>query len=101
MPVPKDWNKNIVQGKTYDTNEQNGLALYEQVQNKLKIQHIMDTGIAESSLANRYGKEQIIKPRIGQGAFKVLITDAYQRRCAITGEKPCPSWRLHISSHIA
>ncbi|MFA5536800.1 MAG: HNH endonuclease, partial [Bacillota bacterium] len=45
---------------------------------------------AEGPLANLYGKEQIIKPRIGQGAFKVLITDAYQRRCAITGEKTLP-----------
>ena len=38
----------------------------------------------------RYGAEQVIRPRIGQGAFKVLITDAYHRRCAITGEKTLP-----------
>ena len=28
--------------------------------------------------------------RIGQGAFRVLITDAYSRKCAITGEKTLP-----------
>jgi putative restriction endonuclease len=27
---------------------------------------------------------------LGQGAFKVLVTDAYNRRCAVTGEKTLP-----------
>jgi len=38
----------------------------------------------------RYGSGQIIYPRIGQGTFKVLVTEASQRRCAITGEKTLP-----------
>lgn len=88
IPVPKDWNRNIVQGKTYDTQDVTGLMLYEQVQEKLRLQSLIQSGVA--SPQNRYGKEQIIKPRIGQGSFKVLITDAYQRRCAVTGEKTLP-----------
>jgi putative restriction endonuclease len=28
--------------------------------------------------------------RLGQGAFRILITDAYERRCAITREKALP-----------
>lgn len=31
-----------------------------------------------------------IQGRLGQGAFRVLVTDAYQRRCAITGERTLP-----------
>jgi len=89
IPVPKDWNRNIVQGKTYDTSEHNGLFLYEQVQDRLRILDFNDHN-AHNCSVNRYGKEKVIKPRIGQGAFKVLITDAYQRRCAITGEKTLP-----------
>jgi HNH endonuclease len=27
-----------------------------------------------------------VKPRLGQSSFRVLVTDAYKRRCAITGE---------------
>ena len=38
----------------------------------------------------RYGEPLLVKPRIGQGAFRVLVTDAYQRRCAITGEHTLP-----------
>ena len=90
IPVPQDWNRNIVQGKTYDTEEMTGLALYEQVQEKLRLQNVMQVGVMERDSEKRYGKEQIIKPRIGQGAFKVLITDAYHRKCAITGEKTLP-----------
>ena len=37
-----------------------------------------------------YGSPTLINPRLGQGAFRVLVTDAYKRRCAITGEKTLP-----------
>ena len=90
IPVPHDWSRSIVQGKTYSTAEHTGQKLYEQVQDKLRANALMESLVLEGSGTNRYGKEQIIKPRIGQGAFKVLITDAYQRRCAITGEKTLP-----------
>lgn len=88
IPVPADWSRNIVQGKTYDTGQPLGQALFEQVLARLRSENIMPFMAAESN--NRYGNEQIIRPRIGQGAFKVLITEAYQRRCAITGEKTLP-----------
>ncbi len=90
IPVPNDWNRNIVQGKTYNAFEATGQALFAQVQDKLRKQEVVQSIVKEGSSAYRYGKEQLIKPRIGQGAFKVLITDAYQRRCAITGEKTLP-----------
>lgn len=90
IPVPPDWSKNIVQGKTYNTSEALGRRLFEQVQEKLSSQDAEQSMVLEEVSGNRYGKEQIIKPRIGQGAFKVLITDAYKRRCAITGEKTLP-----------
>jgi hypothetical protein len=31
-----------------------------------------------------------VRQRLGQGAFRVLVTDAYERRCAVTGEKALP-----------
>jgi len=92
IPVPDNWSRNIVQGKTYDTSDYYGRQLYIQVQKKLHNQVAKENALREYTDAeNRYGKEQIIKPRIGQGAFKILVTDAYQRRCAITGEKALPA----------
>ncbi len=37
-----------------------------------------------------YGKSILTKVRLGQGAFRVLVTDAYTRRCSITGERTLP-----------
>lgn len=34
----------------------------------------------------KYGTPIEVRPRLGQSSFRVLVTDAYQRRCAITGE---------------
>ena len=33
----------------------------------------------------------MIHPRLGQGAFRILVTDSYHRRCAITGERTLPA----------
>jgi len=90
IPVPEDWSRNIVQGKTYDSTEMYGKNLYKKVMELLNKQSLAQTEINERSEDNRCWKEQIIKPRVGQGAFKILIADAYKRRCAITGEKTLP-----------
>ena len=37
-----------------------------------------------------FGKPQIVLPRLGQGLFRILVTDAYSRRCAMTGERTLP-----------
>ncbi len=38
-----------------------------------------------------YGEPVLVRPRRGQGAFQALVTNAYQRRCAITGESTLPT----------
>ncbi len=93
IPVPGDWKPNIVQGKSYDTNIAYGTELYEKIQQRLqRIKHdsLMTDRIFENDEESRYGSGYTIYPRIGQGAFRVLVTEAYQRRCAITGEKTLP-----------
>lgn len=39
---------------------------------------------------DRYGKKILIRPRLGQGSFKIVVTDAYRRSCAITKERVLP-----------
>lgn len=100
IPVPEDWKPNIVQGKTYDTDTLIGKRLYRQVQERLNRSISIDNAsyiIREDNATNRYGSGQIVYPRIGQGTFKVLVTEAYHRRCAITGEKTLP---VLEASHI-
>ena len=40
--------------------------------------------------AKRYGPPTLIQPRLGQGAFRIVVTDAYERRCAVSGERVLP-----------
>lgn len=92
IPVPEDWQSNIVQGKTYDTGSPLGKQLYNQVMRVMNERQLYQSEqIAESYLGEQYGSGYIVHPRIGQGAFKVMVTEAYHRRCAITGEKTLPA----------
>ena len=86
IPVPEDWKNSIVQGKTYSTDTVIGKKLYETVNERISIARV--TTSTEDRLL-RYS-ESLTKHRLGQGAFRVLVTDAYQRRCAVTGEKTLP-----------
>jgi len=46
------------------------------------------TCVAEET--DRYGNEFPTRARLGQGSFRVLVTEAYHRRCAVTGERTLP-----------
>lgn len=92
IPIPADWNPNTQPGKTYDTENFIGNRLLQQVEEKVKENNPMgsnsDPIFVENE--NRYGTGQLIIPRLGQGAFRVIVTEAYHRRCAISGEKTLP-----------
>jgi len=38
-----------------------------------------------------YGEPALVRQRLGQGAFRILVTDTYERRCAVTHEKALPA----------
>ena len=98
LPAPEDWHPNIVQGKTYATDDRIEMSLLNQVKEKLLLQNIPKDEIpAMTEETSRYGLEYITRARLGQGAFRVLVTDAYSRRCAMTGEKTLP---VLESAHI-
>lgn len=93
IPVPQDWKPNIVQGKSYDLSGAPGAALYQMVQERLQRRErgeVVGTVAREGSSNPRYGSEHLTAPRLGQGAFRVMVTEAYHRRCAVTGEKTLP-----------
>ena len=88
IPVPNDWKSSIVQGKTYDTDTAIGQRLYNDVVDILNGQYLNNKDNQPERIKRYY--ETVTKHRIGQGAFRVAVADAYQRRCAITGEKTLP-----------
>ncbi|MGH0033144.1 MAG: HNH endonuclease [Myxococcota bacterium] len=84
VPVPEDWRPNIVQGKTYDLTVEPGATMVRRLQEAQRGLRLRDEG------TERYGEATLVRPRLGQGSFRVVVTDAYQRRCAITGERVLP-----------
>ena len=92
IPVPPDWKPNIVQGKRYSGDSFAGRSLNQQVEERLKRSqyHFSDPNIIYEPDDNRYGSGYTAFPRLGQGAFRVMVTEAYHRRCAISGEKTLP-----------
>ncbi len=84
IPVPESWSPRIVTFKTYDTRDAEGLALWESINSRLR-----STSVTED--LEHHGKPQLIRPRLGEGAFRMLVTDAYKRRCAITQERTLPA----------
>ncbi len=93
IPVPPDWKPNIVQGKTYRGDSFVGLSLYQQVEERLRQSQYRPAApaIVNEPEGNRYGSGYTAFPRLGQGAFRVMVTEAYHRRCAISGEKTLPA----------
>jgi len=118
IPAPRDWAKSIVQGKGYSAADAIGGQIWEQVMDRLAVYRptTQEDGFGGSqwprdgamtgtdgwtgragqaagdsnSTTDRFGREYLTRARLGQGAFRVLVTGAYQRRCAITGEKTLP-----------
>lgn len=94
IPAPPDFALNTVQGKGYDSESGEGRALWEAVCERLR--NIAPERIEQSPAtlaavdSKGYGKPQIVLPRLGQGLFRIYLTDYYDRRCAITGERTLP-----------
>lgn len=92
IPIPASFALNIVSGKSYDTATEDGTALWGQVRTALAAGSTMREPAAsyETGDQERFGEAYLTRGRLGQGAFRVLVTDAYQRRCAVTGERTLP-----------
>ncbi len=82
LDQPTDWSSSIVRGKYYDTSKQLGLKLWDDVQPFLWPE--------TETNHDRFGKPQLILPRIGQGGFRSLIRTNYNYRCAVTKERTLP-----------
>lgn len=87
IPVPASWAPNIVSFKTYSTDTTEGKSLWEAVNERLNP--LSSPGKAAERA--RFAEPHLIRPRLGQGAFRVLVTDIYRRRCAVTQERTLPA----------
>ena len=88
IPGPADWKPNTVRGEYYDLTEGEGRRVWDAVR---------AVGAPQASVSpflevpGGVGVPMLYLPRIGQGAFRLMVMDAYERRCAVTGEKTLPA----------
>jgi HNH endonuclease len=87
IPIPPEFPKNVQQGKTYDATSEPGRALWAAVEEKL---HDESRFQVVDSDAPMWGSPALVRRRLGQGSFRVLVTETYERRCAMTGERALP-----------
>ena len=88
LPVPASWSTNIVTFKTFTTDEADGRELWDALIDRTS--EMSTLGLSAGPQA-RFGEPVPVRPRLGQGAFRVLVTDLYARRCAITRERTLPA----------
>jgi putative restriction endonuclease len=82
---PDSWANSIVQGKGYDSSTSDGTYVYRFAQEQLQSLGFEAPDVRIPAFA-----ERMQKVRLGQGAFRIMVTDAYHRRCAISGERTLP-----------
>jgi putative restriction endonuclease len=88
IDVPDDYHPNLVQGKRFPTDSATARHLSEWGVRQLSA--LEPAIVAEPAAESMYGQPTLIRPRRGQGAFRLIVSDAYQKRCAVTGEKTFP-----------
>jgi putative restriction endonuclease len=89
IPQPASFSRNIVRGRSYDLSTGEGAALWRQVADRLAVSKQPLQG--ELIIPGGYGDPAMVPRRIGQGTFRIAVTQAYQRQCAITRERALPA----------
>jgi putative restriction endonuclease len=89
---PAGWAGAIVRGKMYEASSGDGLSIWTALEQRISTDQYAyadSTRVPTSAIGDprgKYGNPLLVRPRLGQASFRVLVTDAYKRRCAITGE---------------
>jgi putative restriction endonuclease len=87
VPQPRDWRGQTVQGKTYDLEAGEGRRIWEACLERARAQR---PAFVSEGDAPRFGSPQLVRPRLGQGTFRVAVTEAYDQACAVTTDHSLP-----------
>lgn len=87
IPEPADWKPNIVSGKTYDLTTGEGARIWQACRERAGLMVPSEAG----DHGDRYGAPSVVLPRLGQGSFRMAVTEAYGGACAVTNEHSLPA----------
>ena len=99
---PLDWRSRTVSNASYDLTIGEGRRIWEACQDRVAVELLTHSGdpFTVPPRRARYGAPHLATPRLGQGTFRVAVTDAYGRACSVTGEHSLPALEAaHIRSY--
>jgi HNH endonuclease len=94
---PADWPPRNLRYKRYDLDAGEGARIWRECQERAVLFGTSPSTFVAREPRERYGEPVLVRPRLGQGAFRVAVTDAYSRSCALTQEHSLP---VLESAHI-
>jgi len=99
VPQPRDWHVRTQRYAKYDLSAGEGLHVWAACLEAAKAvtTQPLQAPMAFREEAPRYGAQQLVAPRLGQGTFRVAVLEAYARACCVTGEHSLPALE---ASHI-
>jgi putative restriction endonuclease len=88
---PQDWGRQNLRYKGYDLTFGEGLRIWQECQERAGVVRLGGYAPVAESHLDRFGKPVLVRPRLGQGTFRLAVTAAYSRACAITCEHSLPA----------
>lgn len=88
---PRDWPPANLRHKKYDLTAGEGARIWHECMERTDQTKAVESGNEYLMQEPRYGAARLIAPRLGQGTFRVSVTDAYYRACAVTQEHSLPA----------
>lgn len=89
LEVPPSFNPQNLSGSTIDVDKDEGRVLWSECLAQVDAEGGREW-VSKASERARYGQPQVVLPRLGQGSFRLAVTDAYGG-CAVTGEHSLPA----------
>lgn len=94
--LPDDWGPRTVTGAGYDMRTGEGARVFAEchavwMRTQAAAGAVVNPRpLADASEHERFGAAQLVTPRLGQGGFRIAVTEAYRRQCAVTTEHSLP-----------
>ncbi|MCX6141773.1 MAG: HNH endonuclease [Ignavibacteriales bacterium] len=94
IPQPRDWPVRTLRPTRYDLQTGEGKRVWDECLQRASVERVAESSnlsFDDNALQDRYGSPIMIHPRLGQGAFRVSVTEAYSKACAVTHEHSLPA----------
>lgn len=90
VPSPASFRSNLAAGRGYDLEFGEGAQLWRQCLDVAADIGASPSWIPDATERSRFGNPVLVRPRLGQGGFRLAVFDAYNQRCCVTGEHSLP-----------